>query len=236
MKKYTFIFLIFFVSMMILNACSAAPAACSAAPAASSTAPNQQALDPSMSYLTLTLKRVSANNPEEYEEVVARCQIADKIIPYDQLSSLGEFSRFTIVDTPSKDENGLLYVSDPTDYIYCFDDETGVDVCVTFVENPFDCYADNNILTEADITPQDMRTNKTASTGIYCIDGVTYRYFDGQLRTLFWSYNGMTVYLYSNYCFTDYPMDAQTVIPQFLNLETVHSAILSLSLWEDPVD
>ena len=156
---------------------------------------------------------------EDYEKYVAEDMKLESFVSYDMISEYGAFVSFINYGRVQPCTNYVYYLKDAEGY------EFGFHVNSIAELEKEDAEALQQVENE-----RDMRTNGT-KTGIYCVNNINYKYFEGKLGTIYWEHEGRRIFLDSGrgYSLADYPTGSDTLVGQLLNVETAKEAVLQVN-------
>lgn len=158
---------------------------------------------------------ITIQDYDKYEAFLDENELRGKIVVYDDLKSIGEFTHFTV--------NSNWQHNDHTSLWYGFDDGSGKPVFLLIRDREDIKETDVEFvkLTSEDVTSADMRNAKTdAENSVYEHNGITYEYVNGQLLSVTWYDSEWKYRLTGNSLLSDYPAIEGTFTAGLLDCRT----------------
>lgn len=169
---------------------------------------------------------LTLSTKEEYDDFIATAQLPDYFVPYDQISALGSFGNFV----------NLYGLGDMSYLEYKYD-------LVTESGNTFMLYVSHeeiNLSSQDQLTAHtqlmkenlssDLRTRSDEQTGVMTLNGFTYYYLKGKLRSITWYTDNARLRIYGDYLIEE-PIGEPhaNVLSRLLVPETAEAAMTQLT-------
>ena len=163
------------------------------------------------------------NGYEEYEEALKSMKLPENFISFEQIKELGTFRNMVLDFFPQYEEFGsysyMVYVNSS--------DKTSLTVRIRPVP---DTISSETVIADSKINAADLRHLKTNDSGVYVINGASYKYSRGELDSISFVVNGMYVSIVQPGVGTwsKIQLKTGTMLTGLLNVETARDSIENL--------
>ena len=116
---------------------------------------------------------------------------------------------------------------DYSECLYSLIDDSGYRFSVyVYTEGATPNVTQTSIITS--VNEADLRTLSSESHGTYTKNGLRYSYIAGELLSITWTVDDVTIVISGNSALYDYPYVSSTLVGKLLNTQTAESAVASI--------
>lgn len=151
---------------------------------------------------------LTINSTDDYTAFLNTTKLPQEFVMYEEIKELGNFLGFVVLSE--------FYVDDYSSYMYNLRDSSGYVLSLHIDHDTLEeTIGSSSPITK--VNSENMRILPQKSSGTYVDQGLVYRYVNGELLAISWTYEGVTFTLGGSSMFSDYPSTEATFAGKLLN-------------------